>query len=193
MSVLVELLGSFSPGHVITHEGRDYVFGAIDQRKKAALTVAYFKRAREAVYAIKDEVEADDYDRQLGRVMDAYRRGQYDFPGLEAFGYYVGPGIAEMVACLTGCRPAEAQALLEAMPVEVLHVVLCVVYASLGEQDKKKLASLEDSPAIRPLVELLQSARTSSPIPSTNGSASSPRTSAPASPVAASTSTSSQA
>lgn len=184
MSMLVKLLGAFAPGHSLPHGGRDYVFGRIDQRMKAALTVAYFKRAREAVYLIKGEVEQDDYDRQLGRVMDAYRRGNLNFPGMEAFAYFMGPGLAEMVQHLTGCKEADALTLLEGRPLEVLHLCLCIAYESMGEEDKKKLRSLEGTPAIRGLVALLQP---NSPTPSANGSTSSPPSTAPASPGAAST------
>lgn len=184
MSMLVKLLGTFAPGHVLEHGGREFVFKAIDQKGKAALTVAYFKRAREAVYAIKDEVEEEEYDRQLGRVMEAYRRGQLDFPGMEAFAYYMGAGLPEMVAFLTGCTPDEAVTLLKARSAETLHVVLCVMASSMGEVDKKKLASLEGTKGGRQLVELLLSSRT----PSTNGSPCSKPTGQPASPEPASAS-----
>lgn len=190
MSALVKLLGSFAPGHGLDHEGKGYVFGRIDQRMKAALSVAYFKRAREAVYAIKGEVPADEYGWQLKAVLDAWRRGEYAFSlGSESFRYFIGEGLAELVTHLTGCTTAEALALVEARGVELLHVCLCLVYESMGEEDKKKLLSQENTRDMQQLVSTLLS-RTNS---STNGSPSSKPTSAPTSPSPASILTSSPA
>lgn len=156
MSSLVKLLGTFAPGHPLEHGGKTYVFGRIDQAMKAALTVAYFKRARDAVYAIKGEVAPDEYDRQLKAALDSYRRGEYAFaPGGEAFGYFTSTGLDELTATLTGCTPGEAFALVKEKTVEVLHLCLCLVYECLNGEDKKKLLSQEGTPAMRQLVATL--------------------------------------
>jgi hypothetical protein len=178
--MLVQLLASYAPGHVISHGGRDYEFKRIDKQTKAALTVAYFKRAREVVYSVKDELTADEYDRQLKAVFDDYRRGRYNFPGMESFNYFIGAGIDELVMRLTACKEAEALSLLETRTVEVLQVCLCLAYESMSEEDKKKLQSQEGTAAGRALLEIL------SQTTSTNGSPSPKPTRPPASPEAAS-------
>ena len=189
MSALVKLLGSYAPGHVLSHGGRDFTFSRIDQATKAALTVAYFRRARETVYLIKGEVEADEYDRQLSHVLDAYRRGRFAFPDGESYAYYFsGEGLPELVRALTGCGPEEAVTLIDERTVEVLHVCLCVAYESMGGESKKKLLTLDDG-RTRALADLL-----STPTPATptsNGSPSGKPTSAPGSAARASDPTSS--
>lgn len=187
MSTLVALLSNYAPGHVISHAGRDFEFRRIDQQAKAALTVAYYRRARETVYQVKDELDANEYDRQLKAVFDDYRRGRYNFPGMEAFAYFIGEGIAELVARLTGCGDAEAESLIDAKTVEVLQVCLCVVYESMRPEDKKKLLAQERTAAGKALLEIL------SQTPSSNGSNCSKPTTPPASPGAASAPASSPA
>lgn len=181
MSALVRLLGVYAPGHALDHAGRSFTFGRIDNATKAALTVSYFKRAREAVYAMRDETPEDEYDRQLKSVLDSYRRGEFSFAaGSESFRYFGGHGLPDLVAVLTGCKPDEARSLVEARAVEVLHLCLCVVYESLGEEDKKKILATEQTTEGQLLVRLL------SATPGSNGSNSPkptarPNSSAPAS------------
>lgn len=158
--MLVDLLGSYAPGHVLSHEGLEYTFRRIDQATKAALTVAYFKRAREAVYAIKGEIEPAEYERQLSRVTDAYRRGEFSFPLGESYRWFLSEeGLPELVAHLTDCSPEQSETLCEERAAEVLHIVLCVVTES-SPQLKKTLLAQQDSPAMQALASLL----------STNGS-----------------------
>lgn len=178
MSILAQLLGTYAPGHVLTHEGSDFVFSRIDKAAKAALQIDYFKRAREAVYAIKGEVTAEEFDRQLSHVTDSYRRGLYAFPAGESYGYYLSPeGLPALVARLTGRTLADAEALVEERTVEVMHVCLCVVMESFPDLKKKALAMApEDSPHLLALAKLL------SPTTSSNGSSSPKPTSAPRSP-----------
>lgn len=173
MSTLAELLGTYAAGHTLSHEGTDFTFGRIDQAAKAALTVAYFRRARESVYALKGEVEPDEYDRQLARVTDAYRRGEYAFPQGESFRYYLGDGLAELVAQLTGRDPALCEALAQERSVEVLHVCLCVVMESFPGLKKTALARPE-SPQTQALRSLLSTGN-ASPTPSATRQPGSPR------------------
>lgn len=182
MANLAELLGAYAPGHELEYGGKTYAFGAIDKKTRAALEVAYFKRAREAVYALRGEVPDDEYDRQLSLVTAEYRQGLYGFPGGQAGAYYLGAGLAELVARLAGCAPADAEALCEAMPAEVAHLCLCVVSSSFGEF-KKKLLQQERTPKLQALVRELTAGRNGSP-----GSASVRSTTPPASPSGASAS-----
>lgn len=184
MPSLVELLGTYAPGHALEHGGVTFVFGRVDQAAKAALTVAYFRRAREAVYALRDEVTPEEYERQLSRVTDAYRRGEYAFPAGESYRYYLGEGLHELVAQLTGRPPAECGALCQERSVEALHVTLCVVMESFPELKKKALRAA-DGPQVRAMLELL------SPDPTPPSTPSTGPTSPPGSPTGASTPSSS--
>jgi hypothetical protein len=177
MSVLATILGTYAVGHTLTHDGEDYTFGRIDQAAKAALTAAYFKRAREAVYALRDELDDGEFDRALGRVTDAYRRGDFSFPRGETRGYYLGAGLPELVALLTGRPAAEAAALVEARTLEAFHVCLCVFFESFPE-DKKKALQTPDSPELAAVVDLLK--------PAANGRANTKPSPPPPSPTPAS-------
>lgn len=140
MSQLARLLGVFAPGHVLEHEGKGYEFRRVDQATKARLEGLYFKRCREGVYALRDELSEQEFDRQLGRVTDAYNAGEYAFPMGASLGWFAGDGIAELVEVMTGCTRAEALALVDARWQETFHLVWCVLTesGSLGGTSLKK-------------------------------------------------------
>jgi hypothetical protein len=176
LSALVKILGAYAPGHSIDHKGKTITFGRVEKRTRAALTVAYFKRQREAVYATRGEVSDEEFDRALARVTDAYAQGQYDFPLGASYRYFVTAGMPELVAQLTGCDLADAEALVDERTIEVLHIVTCVL-AESNEPLKKTLLSLpDDDPQARTLISLLSSS---------NGSPSPKPTTPPRSPSAA--------
>lgn len=184
MSALATLLGTFCVGHALEHGGKEYVFARVDKAKRVALEVAYYRRAREIVYALKDDLTEAQYERKLDRVTDAYMRGEYGFPNGESYRYYLGNGLPELVAQLTGCDVGDADDLCDARSLEVLHVVLCVVMESFPGLKKKALQSA-DGPEMRALAEMLSAG------PNSNGSPSSRSTTPPASsPTRASASSS---
>lgn len=145
MSVLEEILGAFSPGHALEHGGKRFVFNRIDQRTKSALGAAYFERARDGVYQLKDLAGDEQYDRMLTRLADGYRRGDFAFPGSgESMAYYLGEGLPELTRHLTGCTQEEAEALCMDRSLEVLHVVLCCTADSFPQVKKKMLQGARD-------------------------------------------------
>ena len=173
MSVLAQLLGTYEAGHTITQEGRDFTFGRIDQRVKAALGTAYFKRAREGVYILRGEIGDEEFDRQLSHITTAYRRGDYAFPRGETRGYYLGEGLAELTAILTGQPLAECEALVGDRTIEVFHICLCVMCESFP-QEKKLMLQVPDTPELLALMGLLR--------PTLNGSTGSKSTARQPSP-----------
>lgn len=141
MSQLAKILGTYAPGHGLDHGGKTYVFQRVSQAMKAALAAAYFKRCREAVYAMRGEVPDGEYDRQLTAVATRHSRGEYDFRfGSESFSFFMGGGgFCQLVAAVTGCTPDEAETLTEERDADVQHVVLCVVMESFPDLKKKLL------------------------------------------------------
>lgn len=137
MSQLAALLGTYAVGHSLEHGGRTYTFKAIDQATKVALTKAYFKRAREAVYALAGEVPAEVYADQLSRVNDQYTRGDFDFPQGATFNFFLTAGLPQLVELLTGEK--DAADLVQQRQAEVTHLVLCVVLESFPDVKKKLL------------------------------------------------------
>src|SRR5262245_54818847 len=154
MSILATLVGTYSIGHCLSHSGQDFVFARIDQAAKVALDTAYFKRAREAVYLLRGELADGDFDRQLGNVTAAYRRGDFAFPRGETRGYYLGAGLAELTAILTGRPLADCETLINERMIEVFHVCLCVMAESFP-QEKKLMLQAPDTPELLVLVQLL--------------------------------------
>jgi hypothetical protein len=182
MSALATLLGTYAIGHALTHGGKTFVFSRIDKAKRVALEVAYYRRAREIVYGLKDDLDEEQYERQLTRVTDAYQRGRYGFPHGESFAYYASAGLPELVIVLTGCGADEAESLCQERTLEVMHVCLCVSMESFPDFKKKSLR-LPDTPEMTALLGLL------SETPISNGSPCSRSTGPPdSSPTAASAS-----
>lgn len=141
MSQLARLLGSFAPGHVLEHAGKSYEFRRIDQAMKAKLEACFWKRCRESVYAQKADLSEEEFDRQLGRITDAYNAGEYGFPLGKSLEWFVGNGIAKLVEVMTGCAPAEAEALVAERWQEVFHLCWCVMCQSEPALKKKLLAA----------------------------------------------------
>ncbi len=130
----------------------------MSQKTKVALAAAYFARARETVYAEREHVSEEQYERMLSRVTDAWTRGAYAFPMGESFSYYLGEGVARLVGFLTGCTPDEAEALVQERSIDVMHLCLCVVCESFPDLKKKLLAlAAAGSPQMDELAALLSS------------------------------------
>ena len=139
MSQLARLLGAYACGHVLEHGGQRYEFRRVDQAMKVKLEGRYFRRCRETVYACKDELSEEEFDRQLGRVTDSYNAGEMAFPMGRALEWFVGDGLAELVETLTGCPLKEAQALAQERWQEVFHLAWCVLCESSPALKKKLL------------------------------------------------------
>lgn len=173
MSQLARLLGVFSVGHVLEHGGRSYEFRRVDQAMKTRLEGLFFKRCREGVYAQKDELTEGEFDRQLGRVTDAYNSGEYSFPVGRSLEWFAGEGIAQLVEVMTGCTPAEAQSLCADRWQETFHLVWCVISESSPALKKRLLqaeaAGGKQALAMRTLAAqlALTSGRATTPAPVT--------------------------
>ena len=154
MSQLARLLGTFAPGHVLEHEGVPFTFGRIDQAMKVALESAYFRRAREAVYALKGELSEPEYLRALEHVTDRYTRGEMGFPLGEALHYYTTAGLAELVGVMTGRPAADCAALVEDRQDDVFSIVWCVL-AQSSRALKKRLLAAESAPQTQAAMALL--------------------------------------
>lgn len=152
MSELAKILGTFGPGHELEHAGKVYTFAAIDQRKKATLTAAYYRRARESVYAMREDLGEDldeaEYRGELDRVADKYTAGDYDFPDGDSLKYFLRPtGMPKLIEVLTGCTLAEAELLATQRDTEVSHIAVCIFTSSFPEV-KKKLLQAEEMGAL---------------------------------------------
>jgi hypothetical protein len=143
MSELAAILGAYAAGHGLEHGGKVYTFGRIDQARKAALTARYYRRAREAVYAMREEMSEAEYNRALDGCREEWRAGAYDFPMGESLGYFLGAGLAEFVEALTGCTAEEALALAAGRGTDATHLALCVVTESFPDLKKKLLLAEE--------------------------------------------------
>lgn len=139
MSQLARLLGTFTCGHFLEHKGKGHEFRRVDQAMKAKLEGLFFKRCRETVYAIKDELSEQEFDRQLGRVTDSYNAGEMAFPLGKSLEWFAGDGIAELVEVLSGCTKAEAEALASERWQETFHLVWCVLCESSPALKKRLL------------------------------------------------------
>lgn len=156
MSQLAKILGAYAPGHPLEHNGKTFTFNRVTQKVKAALELAYFKRKRETVYLIKEELSEQEYDRQLSHVTDAYSSGRYAFPMGESFAYFMGAGVAELVTHLTGCERTDAEQLIADRQLDVMHLCLCVTVESFPDLKKKLMTSKAASKIdLTPLLDLL--------------------------------------
>lgn len=142
MSLLAKLLGAFAVGHSLEHGGSTFTFARVDQQTKVKLEAAYFKRARESVYAMREGLSEEEYDRALSRLTDRYTRGEMGFPLGESLVYFTTNGLAELVAAMTGRPLPDCERLVEERWQETFHLVWCVLCESF-EGLKKKLLSAE--------------------------------------------------
>jgi hypothetical protein len=138
MSALAKILGTYAPGHSLSHAGKEYVFSRVSQKTKD----------------LRADLSEEQFDRHLSRVTDAYTRGQYGWPLGESFGYYLQAGLPELARHLTGCTQQEAEALCEERSVEVMHLCLCVIMESQPSL-KKTVLSQPDGPQAQALLTLL--------------------------------------
>jgi len=156
MSTLAQLLGAYAPGHSIEHNGKTFTFGRISQKVKAALEMAYFRRARETVYVMREELPEQDYDRQLSRVTDAYNAGRYAYPTGESFAYFINQGLVQFVSILTGQPTEDCEVLVDERMVEVMHIALCITTESFPSLKKTMLSSQKANAIdLQPLLDFL--------------------------------------
>ena len=154
MSQLARLLGTFAPGHVLEHAGVEFTFARVSQAMKVTLESAYFRRAREAVYALKGELQEAEYVRALEHVTDRYTRGEMGFPLGEALHYYTTAGLPHLVAVMTGRPAAECEDLVEERQEEVFSIVWCVL-AESSRALKKRMLAAESAPQTQAAMALL--------------------------------------
>lgn len=145
MSALASILGTYAVGHTLDHDGKAFTFGRINQGVKGALAIAHYKRAREAVYLTRGEGTQEEYELQLKEATALYRAGKFDFPEKEPMAYYMGPGLAELVAILTRTKIEDAARLVEEREVEVQHILLCIMAESFPNW-KARLLQVEGQP-----------------------------------------------
>lgn len=145
MSQLSKILGAYAPGHKFTSGGKEYTFGPVTQQVKDQLAKLYFKRARESVYAMKGELEADDFRHLLDRVTDNWTKGRYNFPSEDTFNFYLSPeGMPHLLSVLLSVPAEEAAKLLDTQAAELTHMTLCVVLESFPDF-RQRLRQLEDA------------------------------------------------
>lgn len=77
MSELSNALGGSGPKHEISCAGKTYPMMYVTQAVKDAYGKALYRRAREALTLIRNEVDKDFYESRMGALVDRYTDGQF--------------------------------------------------------------------------------------------------------------------
>jgi hypothetical protein len=125
-----------------------------------ALEKRSYKRARDSVHEMKEELSKDDYLSMLTTVSKAYEKGEYAFTA-SGITYYASPkGIGELVAEITGATRDDVDSLMEDKADEVTILVLAVIRDSFPNVlTLLSLLEQQGNPAILKLIEQMKQMR----------------------------------
>lgn len=141
---LSELLGNFCPPHTLTHGGKLYSFHLIDKAMQAGLEKAYWKHCRDTLALLKDDMSAEEYSAERGRILKEFQRGAYAFPQGESKDWFFGAGLPDLLSHLTGCTLEEAHALIEALPDDVAELAMVVFLESFPNAKTRLIQDAQD-------------------------------------------------
>jgi len=164
MSELARLLGGFAAPYTVEHKGKTYSLRAVTHKVMTSLEKRSYKRARDSVHEMKEELDRETYTALLEAKSAAYSKGEYAFGTETSVKHYTSPhGIHELVAEIAGIPDDEARSLMEDKADEVTILTLCVLKDSFPNLMPLLIAlEQQGNPMITKLVEQLKQMKSAS-------------------------------
>lgn len=131
MSELSKALGDTAPKHTIEANGKTYEVGLITQAVKVGYEKRLYQHAKDAVTALRRDMDSEEYVGMLTKLTDAYEEGQFALEGQRGMkAIQSAKGSLILVSLLTGADEIEVMNAVSAKPQEFATVIDTVIKES---------------------------------------------------------------
>jgi hypothetical protein len=148
MSELSRALGDHGPRHEIACNGKTYKVGLVTQAVKVGYEKKLYQHAKDAVTALRHDLDGDQYVGMLTRLTDAYEAGEFAMEGTRGLKALKSPkGAMVLLGLLIGCDEIETLNLASQKKEEVAAALNLAISESFpGATFEKAADEGDDSP-----------------------------------------------